>query len=336
MAHPSATHIAVLQILASGGRHSGEAIASRLGLSRTAIWKALGKLRHELDLPIAAIRGHGYQLESPLELLDAAKIYSALPPHARLQVDEIEVHASLESTNEHLLRLARSGAPSGRVCLAEHQCHGRGRRGRTWVSPFGRSILLSLLRRFSCGPADLAGLSLAAGTAVADAIQDIGLSDVALKWPNDILWQERKLAGLLLEAAGEAHGHAYVVVGLGLNLCIGAEGAGKIDQPWADLDTACGGRRPERNRLAARLIAALTAALDDFEQHGLAPFLPLWQTFDRYQGRPITLIVGERTIEGIHRGITDTGALRVLTASGERTFHAGEVTMRSTEPLCHR
>ncbi|WP_338115592.1 bifunctional biotin--[acetyl-CoA-carboxylase] ligase/biotin operon repressor BirA [Thiococcus pfennigii] len=323
------THLAVLRLLADGELHSGEAIAARLGLSRTAVWKALEKLAG-LGIEVATLRGRGYRLVEPLELLDAGRIQAGLSAGARARLGGVEVHASLGSTNSHLMELAKHGVAGGRVCLAEHQERGRGRHGRTWVSPFGRSLLLSVLWRYDFGIAGLAGLSLAAGAAVADALRAQGVADIALKWPNDLLWHGRKLAGLLLEAAGEAHGSSHVVIGLGLNLSLTPRQAAEIDQPWVDLATALGrpAGRIERNRLAATLIEALIEALDRFGREGLAPFLPLWEASDPYRGEPIAILIGSRTIDGIHGGIAEDGALRVLTEIGEQTFQAGEVSLR--------
>lgn len=332
---PSPTHLAVLRLLADGELHSGEVIAVQLGVSRTAIWKALDKLAG-LGIEVETLRGRGYRLAEPWEPLDAARILGALSEPGRSLLDDIEIHACLGSTNTYLMELAKTGAPAGRVCLAEHQDQGRGRHGRTWVSPFGRGVLLSVLWRYSFGLAGLAGLSLAAGAAVAIALRSVGVTDIALKWPNDLLWRGRKLAGLLLEAAGEAHGPSHVVVGLGLNLHLSPRQAAEIDQPWADLATALGpcgrGARLERNRLAAIFSEALLVALDRFGREGLVPFLPIWETCDPHRGQPVDIVLGPRMVHGIHAGITADGALRVLTESGEETFQAGEVTLRSGHP----
>lgn len=330
-AEAAPTHLAVLRLLADGELHSGEAIAAGLGLSRTAIWKALEKLAG-LGIDVATLRGRGYRLAEPLELLDAGQIRRCLSKPAQARLQEIEVHASLGSTNSHLMELAKTGVAGGRACLAEHQERGRGRYGRTWVSPFGRGLLLSVLWRYDFGIAGLAGLSLAAGAAVAGALRAQGVAEIALKWPNDLLWRGRKLAGLLLEAAGEAHGPSHVVIGLGLNLSLTPGQATAIDQPWVDLATAldCPGRQIERNRLAAILIEALCDALERFGREGLPPFLPLWDACDPFRGEPIAILIGSRTISGIHAGIAADGALRVLTDGGEQTFQAGEVSLRQT------
>jgi BirA family biotin operon repressor/biotin-[acetyl-CoA-carboxylase] ligase len=306
-------------------------MALELGVSRTAIWKALEKLA-ALGIEVETLRGRGYRLTEPLELLDAARIRSALSPWALSAIDEIEIHTSITSTNSHLMQLGKTTAVNGRVCLAEHQDQGRGRHGRTWVSPFGRGILLSVLWRFSFGLAGLAGLSLAVGAATAAALQDRGIRDIALKWPNDLLWQGRKLAGLLLEAAGEAHGPSYAVVGLGVNLNLSPHQMAQIAQPCVDLATALPDGRLDRNRLTATLIEALVSGLDRFAREGLAPFLPIWNALDRYRGHSIVISVGDRETTGIHAGIAPDGSLRLRTPTGEELFQAGEVSLRPATP----
>jgi len=323
------TELAVLRLLADGETHSGAAIAEALGVSRAAVWKALRRLADGFGVEVLARRGQGYHLSAPLELFDAAKIRALLPSSVHALIEEIEIHFSIESTNSRLMGLAKAGASGGRVCLAEHQQRGRGRQGRTWVAPFGHSILLSTLWHYPFGPAGLSGLSLATGVAVAEVLCDWGVSGLSLKWPNDVLWRGRKLAGLLIEVTGESHGPTRVVTGLGLNLRIPAHLATAIDQPWVDLQGALGAGDPGRNRLAARLIVALVTTMDRYGREGLEPFLASWESFDLYRGRPVSVLVGGRRVNGRHMGIRADGALRILTDSGEAVFHAGDVTLRS-------
>lgn len=323
----------LVRLLADGEVHSGEAIAERLGVSRAAVWKAVRKVRDGLGLAVESTRGLGYRLAAPLELIDAAAIVAALDPAAQGRVARLEVHDSIDSTNARLLAEARDGLASGSVCLAEIQTAGRGRRGRRWVSPFGANLYLSILWRCQLAPVALGGLSLAMGVAVARVLRDAGLSHVALKWPNDVLWQGRKLGGLLLEMAGDAEGPCHVVVGLGLNLQMPPEPGHEIDQPWIDLAAALqaedpGRDMPGRNALAARMIASLTAALDAFGASGLAPFLADWAELDALRGRRIALHLGERVILGEHAGIDPDGALRLATERGIERFHGGEVSLR--------
>ncbi len=326
------TPLHIIRLLADGKCHSGEAIAARLGVSRAAVWKSLRKAGKALGLEILAERGRGYRLAAPLELLDPGHILAALDPAAQARIARLEIHDALDSTNTRLMAEAAGGeaggAPSGTLCLAERQTAGRGRIGRTWVSPFGANLYLSLLWRFPFGPAGMGGLSLAAGAAVADALRTVGAQDIALKWPNDILWQRRKLAGLLLEVAGEVQGPAHVVVGVGVNTHLGPDQGAAIDRPWVDLDQVLGPGNYSRNALAAGVAAALTEAMARFARDGLGPFLADWERYDLYRGEPVEIRWGRETVRGIHVGLDSQGALRLDTGAGTQTFQAGEVSLR--------
>jgi BirA family transcriptional regulator, biotin operon repressor / biotin---[acetyl-CoA-carboxylase] ligase len=322
------TPLRAIRLLADGACHSGEAIAAHLGLSRAAVWKALRKACTDLGLEILAVRGHGYRLSAPLELLDAGRILAALSPVDQGRITRLEIHDQIDSTNSHLMREAAVGAPSGTLCLAERQSAGRGRMGRTWVSPFGNNLYLSLLWRYPFGLAGMTGLSLAAGAAVADALRGAGATDIALKWPNDILWRRRKLAGLLLEVAGEAQGPAHVVVGVGINTHLNPRDAAAIDRPWIDLDQVLGAGTYSRNVLAATVADALGWALERYAREGLAPFLADWERYDLYRGEQVEIRWGADVVRGIHLGLDAHGALRLDTDQGIQTFHAGEVSLR--------
>jgi BirA family biotin operon repressor/biotin-[acetyl-CoA-carboxylase] ligase len=319
---------AVLRLLADGGLHSGAELARQLGVTRAAVWKILRAAADELGLEIQSVRGKGYMLSAPLELLESGLIEAGLSDDTRALLDTVEVLERVMSTNSRLMRLAREGAASGRVCLAECQLGGRGRSGRTWVSPFGSNIYLSVLWRCPLSPAELGGLSLACGVAAARALEAAGLGDIGLKWPNDLHWRGRKLGGLLLEVAGESQGPSHVVVGIGINLRLTERQAAGIDQPWTDLAAALGDAVPGRNALAAQLIDALLPALAAFGEAGLAPFLADWRALDSCLGAPVEVIMGERRISGTCAGVTADGALLLDTDTGRRAFHAGEVSLR--------
>lgn len=323
--------LALIRLLADGGLQSGEVIARALGVSRAGVWKAAVRVRERLGVAIEAVRGRGYRLAAPLELLDAGRILKELDAQGQPPLARFEIYDRIDSTNAHLMAAARAGAPSGTVCLAELQTAGRGRRGRSWISPFAANLYLSLLWRYPLAPAVLGGVSLAAGVAVAKVLRDLGVRDLVLKWPNDLLWQRRKLGGLLMELGGEAQGPSFLVVGLGINLRMPAEPGRAIDQPWTDLASILGERLPGRNLLAARLIAALSVALEGYGRHGLGPFVADWDAFDGLRGEPVRLQLGERVIEGTHAGIALDGALRLVTADGIQSYHAGEVSLRPLE-----
>lgn len=235
------TEIRLIQLLADGERHSGAALAAELGISRAAVCKAVARASQKLGLDILAVKGQGYRLTAPLELLDPRDIQARLSSAVREHAGPIHCFDQIDSTNAWLLEQSTQGAASGTCVLAERQTAGRGRRGRVWHSPFGSNLYLSMLWRFDAGPAALGPLSLAAGTAVAQALQYLGVSGVQLKWPNDIHWQARKLGGLLIEVAGETHGPSQAVLGLGLNIRMPDGAKDRIDQPWVDLRQACNG-----------------------------------------------------------------------------------------------
>ncbi len=326
------THLRLVRYLADGQYHSGEALASALGLSRAAIWKAVRKASERLGLAIESRLGKGYRLTAPLELLDAERLLGAMSSAGRGRISRLEIHDDIDSTNAQLLRAGQAGAPSGTLCLAERQTAGRGRRGRAWVSPFGANLYLSLLWRYPGGPGELGGLSLAAGAALARVLEGAGVADIGLKWPNDLLWRRRKLGGLLLEVAAEAQGPSLLVVGLGLNTQLRGDQVQGIDQPWVDLDEILGPRGYSRNQLAAHLAEALTATLEAYGREGLAPFLPLWDRYDRYRGEEVEIRLGDRLVRGIQAGITAQGTLRLEVAGETRIFHSGEVSLRLAHP----
>jgi len=322
------THLRIIRQLADGRLHSGEDLAQILGISRAAVWKAVHKAGEALELEVHAVRGRGYRLAEPIELLDAERILGAIPPHNRHRIARLELHEDIDSTNSYLMRAAQQGASSGTLCLAERQKAGRGRRGRAWVSPFGTNVYLSLLWCYPFGPAAFSGLSLAVGAAVASVLEGEGVPEIGLKWPNDVLWQHRKLAGLLLEVVGEAQGPSRVVVGLGLNVRLHPTRAAEIDQPWVDLAAIAKPGTIGRNRLAARLAERLTQVMERYGTDGLDPFLPEWERFDRYRGEPVEIRLADRTCSGLHAGVTPQGALRLEKDGRIRTFQAGEVSLR--------
>jgi BirA family biotin operon repressor/biotin-[acetyl-CoA-carboxylase] ligase len=317
---------ALLNILADGRFHSGKDLGVALGVSRTAVWKQLKSLE-KLGVGLYAVSGKGYRLERPLELLDLDLITNAMGAEAKALLATAEIHEDIDSTNRYLMARAEQGAVSGTACLAERQHAGRWRRGRTWISPFGGNIYLSLLWRFSGSSAALMGLSLAMGVAVARALQDEGLVRPDLKWPNDVLSRGRKLAGILIEMSGEAAGPCRVVIGVGLNVRMSLPEPLMIEQPWINLEEAIGAR-VSRNHVAGRLLHHLLLALSRFESGGLQAFIHEWRSLDALAGQPIHLQLPHAMLSGIALGVDDSGAL-VVTDNGVTTsYQAGEVSIR--------
>lgn len=317
---------ALMAILADGQFHSGTELGQATGCTRSAVWKVIHSLQ-DSGIEIYSVRGKGYRLSSQIELLESEKIFSCLDSNIKQFLQEIDVHFELASTNAHLLESVSTGNASGVACLAERQTSGRGRRGRTWVSPFGGNLYLSLLWQFAGGASQLAGLSLAMAIAIIRALREFGLDSVAVKWPNDILVSDRKLAGILLELSGEASGPCSVVVGFGLNIRAPAAAMSTIDQPWTDLESELGSS-VARNELAGRLINHLLSSIQEFEQDGLAPFLNEWQAHDSFAGKEVILHMPEGDIRGVVRGVDNTGALLLAQAGKVRRFYSGEISMR--------
>ncbi|TAN49337.1 MAG: bifunctional biotin--[acetyl-CoA-carboxylase] ligase/biotin operon repressor BirA [Methylococcaceae bacterium] len=317
----------LLRCLAEARFCSGPALAQRLGLTRAAVWKQIQSLK-QLGLTVHSVAGKGYSLSAPLELLDDARIRDGLSEAVRSRIAGLQIHGVLDSTNDYLSRQASQDGAL--VCLAEMQTAGRGRQGRSWVSPFGASIYLSILWRFAEGPASLGGLSLAVGVAAVRALQRVGVEGVGLKWPNDLLWRGRKLGGVLIEVSGESHGPCRAVLGLGLNGALPAPAAAAIDQSWVDLQEICQGTPPSRNQLAAALIEACVALLADYAGHGLKAYLPAWRRLNCLQDQPVTVHFAQHQETGIARDVTDDGLLVLELPDGRRkAYAAGEVRLRS-------
>ncbi|GAD29542.1 bifunctional biotin--[acetyl-CoA-carboxylase] ligase/biotin operon repressor BirA [Photobacterium leiognathi] len=314
-----ATRLALIQLLADGSFHSGEKLGQALGISRAAIAKQI-KVIQGWGLDIFRVQGKGYCLASPIELLNKESIL------AKSNCAHLELIPVIDSTNQYLLD--RVGQlPSGSVCLAEYQEAGRGRRGRQWLSPFGSNLYLSIYWRLDAGMAAAMGLSLVVGVAIAETLQQLGAPDVRVKWPNDIYYKDQKLAGILVEMTGQAGDAAHLVIGMGLNVSMHIKEQAEITQAWTNLAQACD-NLPSRNQLAAQLIAHLTQTLIDYEEQGLTGFVERWNKIDNFLNRPVKLLIGERTIEGIARGIDAQGALLLETDEGVTPYIGGEISLR--------
>jgi BirA family transcriptional regulator, biotin operon repressor / biotin---[acetyl-CoA-carboxylase] ligase len=322
------TETDLIRTLADGRFHSGEELGRQLGVSRAGVWKRLQKIRETFGLEVDAVKGRGYRFREPLDLLNEVQIRQFMEEAGCTTHGSLYLHASIDSTNSWLMARGSAGEPAGAVCLAEQQLSGRGRRGRQWISPYGRNIYLSLLWRFDMTPMQVAGLSLAAAVGVLRTLHGFDCHGAGLKWPNDILWQEKKLAGLLLEVSGEVSGPSQVVVGIGLNTWLG-EAGDAIDQPWIDLNSIPNVARHTRSQLAASLIVHLLEVIRVYQREGLAAFKDDWQSHDLLLDRMVEIRSASHRYLGKHVGIDASGALRLLIDDEVRLFHAGEVSLRA-------
>lgn len=312
----------LMSLLADGNVHSGRALGEAMGLSRAGVWKQIEALR-ALGVEVRSLPGRGYLIEGGMGLLDKAFICAQLDPVARHLAQVFDLHFSIDSTNAEASRKAALGEQSWLV-IAEHQAQGRGRRGRQWVSPFGRNIYMSLLWPFQTGVAALEGLSLVCALVVVRALQRMGCEGFNVKWPNDILFQQRKLAGILLEISGDVSGPCRVVIGIGVNAQMPAGAGAAIDQPYSDL-TAATHHLIDRNRLAAVLISELVRALVEFQRDGFVPFREEWMQLDAYAGQSVEIRAGNHSCVGIAAGVDRSGCLLLDTAEGQVTISGGEM-----------
>lgn len=321
--------LALVDALADGQWQSGEALAARFGIGRAALAKRIAHLA-QWQLEVEARQGVGYRLTQPLERLDAAGLQSALPGLA------VRVLAATDSTSTRAALAPTQDDPQ--VWLAEYQHGGRGRRGRSWLSPFGAQLALSLAWSFDATPRQLAALPLAVGVACADALAAQGIADAGLKWPNDLYLREgdappAKLGGILLEHRGEAGGGCRVVVGIGINLRLSPHHAQAIAQPWTNLDAACAARGMppvSRNRLAIDLLSALQARLEVYPAQGFEAVRARWEALDLTRGQALKVISGDVTYTAIGAGVDADGALQVRVGDELRSLYAGEVSLRMT------
>lgn len=315
--------LSLLRLLQDGRFHSGEALGAELGVSRAAVWKKLQALQAELGLSVHKVRGRGYRLEAPLQLLDEPRLNGQGDGPGWLAY----VLPSLDSTNAEALRLLSSSPALPFYVLAERQTSGRGRRGRSWVSPFGENIYYSLVLRIDGGMRQLEGMSLAVGLALLQVVRDCGVSSAGLKWPNDVLVGERKLAGILLELSGDPADVCHVVIGIGLNVNMLAAEVGAIGQPWTSMRMELG-RQLDRNELVCALNRQLSHYLDIQLRHGFAALQDEWQRSHLWQLRPVALTAGGEPVEGVVIGVDQSGAVRMQVEGVERVFSGGELSLR--------
>ncbi|MFV8819271.1 bifunctional biotin--[acetyl-CoA-carboxylase] ligase/biotin operon repressor BirA [Haliea sp. E17] len=313
----------VISLLASGEFVSGQSIADALGVSRTAVWKQLNKLA-EIGVELESVKGRGYRIPGGIELLEESMVRAAMTQASLALLQRLDLRETVASTNSEALSAA---AGAGYVCSAEQQSAGRGRRGRSWVSPYARNLYLSAVWEYAQGAAALEGLSLAVGVAVARALARAGVEGVRLKWPNDVLHEGAKLGGILLEMSGDAAGPCQVVVGIGLNVAMPGGAAQSIDQDWTDVQRA--GGRVGRSAMLGLLLDELLPLLATFEREGFSGWREEWQELDAYADMPVVLSSGEKRLAGIARGVSERGALLLESVSGGvQPVYGGEISLR--------
>lgn len=327
---------ALLNLLADGQFHSGQDCARELGVSRTAIHHAIQKLSDRYQLPIDRLSGRGYRLVDGIDLLHKETLLSLLPQD--LPVRDCTLVPILDSTNQFLIehhhQRAKSASTTAElthevadICLAECQTAGRGRRGRQWFSPFARNLTLSLSWTFQRDLAALRGFSLVLGLAVARYLSHLGINDVGLKWPNDIMIAQHKVGGVLLEVAGDAAGPCTVIIGLGLNVNMQDLTVEDFSQPWTDI-ASHHPDPPQRNQLAADIVTRLIQQCQQFSRTPLSVFLAQWQAYDIYLGQEVICDTPQGSLTGIAEGINDNGEFLLRVQQTRHALNSGEVSVR--------
>jgi BirA family biotin operon repressor/biotin-[acetyl-CoA-carboxylase] ligase len=256
--------------------------------------------------------------------LDGEAVRRALSASTISRLDAFEAFSEIDSTNSYLMQQPAPVPGRLRVAITDNQTQGRGRYGRTWVSPPGSGLCLSLAWVFAEQPANLPALTLAIGLGVIDALENAGIGGVKLKWPNDLIAGGGKLGGILTETQARASGAVSVVTGVGLNLDLG--GDLDVEQPVADL-VSHATVVPSSDVLAAQLIGTLLDVFVTFGRNGIAPYLERWAQYDWLLGRAVSIDVPGPGPSGIGAGVDVDGALLVKTPSGIVRVSSGSVVL---------
>jgi BirA family transcriptional regulator, biotin operon repressor / biotin---[acetyl-CoA-carboxylase] ligase len=319
-------HVALLSIIADGQFHSGQVIAEQLDISRAAIWKSIRHLE-SLGLQIEAVRGRGYRLENKIELLSEKVIKKSLSSIAKKSCNELVVLFKTESTSSFLFDRLSSEKSHGNAVLAEYQSNGRGRRGNQWISPLASGVCVSVAWHFEIAPNALGLLSLYMGVATARTLSALGLTDVGLKWPNDVVINDKKLGGILLELRGEASGPVDVIIGIGINYDLPDFVISDIDQAVTDI-CSLSKKRLSRNKIAATLLSNIFEILEELQLGAGSSLIDEWRQYDQSVGRRAKLILPDKEIEGILNGVDNQGALLMTIDGQQKSFTSGEVSLR--------
>lgn len=244
-------------------------------------------------------------------------------------LDSISVFESIDSTNDWCLQQCREDKTLPFACIADKQSNGKGRRGRHWVSASGASITMSFAMAFGMASNQLGMLAIAIGMAVVDVLRSSKLKDVMLKWPNDVVVDNKKIAGILIETAMH-NNQLNVVVGVGVNYDMSTGASNGIDVAWTDVKQ-CLGRLPEggRNELAGKLLRACLTMCERYQQDHRFLSSEFDSNYNAYINVPVNVVQGDgEVIEGVSLGITEQGELRVLVGSEEQVFNSAEISLR--------
>jgi len=312
----------IIQYLDDGNYHDGTSLGAEFNISRTAIWKNI-KILQNLGIEIESIKGKGYRLIRPVELLDNETISNQINKYFR--DNKLDLLETIDSTNTFLKQ--NLNIHNFHFCLSEQQTHGRGRFEREWYSPFAKNIYLSLKYTLNKDVSEASGLSLAIGVALLRALKNFSFtSGIKIKWPNDILFKGKKLAGILVEISAEPHASTKIIIGIGINVNM-LLAQKEINRAWTSL-ALIKGENINRNEVIKVLIKELSQALNTFKREGLPAFINEYQSNSYLNGTDITLTAGKFIYKGNAKGINQEGHLKIELEDGStKYFSSGEVTV---------
>lgn len=314
----------LLEILSHGQFVSGVELARQLGVSRTTIWNQLNELK-ERGVEFEKVPGKGYRMLGGLSALREEGLKSGLAASLAGSAIEFSLVQATDSTNTNLVD--RSGGwCEGKyyVLASESQTHGRGRRGKTWFSPYAKNICFSLGFVFTRNIEKLEGLSVVVGVILADVLKEYGVSDVKLKWPNDVYISGKKLGGILIELTGEFNSRCAVIVGVGLNVDVESGMDPSVDQLWTSLRLE--GYIIDRTELLQSFILKLIDGVENFLNAGLKSYLSQWARYDYLQGKLVEVL--GRDVLGVAIGLKENGCLILGVDGCEYIVNSGEVSVR--------
>lgn len=319
------TLIQLCNLLSDCETHDVEAIKNELNISAEVISQLIQNLEN-YGIQVNSMGDKGYTLSEPLFLLNAEEIKRRIKMDTNSLLD-IEIFETLTSSNDYLKK--NKNPKKIKVCLSEQQTKGKGRMGRSWYSPFGQNIYLSIAFQFKKPMNEFSGLSLIVGLSILNALRDLEMQDhVSLKWPNDVLWKDKKLAGTLVELTTDNNGVSQLIIGIGLNVNMMDSNQAEFIQAWTSLRQII--NEPlNRNPISASLIENLVVYINRYAREGLMSFKEEWDKFDYLQGKEITLMQGKETFYGKVMGINDQGHLLLQLANNQiKAFSSGDASIK--------
>ena len=311
----------VLELLSDEEYRSGENLAAKLGVSRVAIWRQIERLK-KIGVDISSLGGQGYRIQTDFETLNPAKIYENLESGIDLDESSIRVTKVVDSTNAVLMRLPPSREQQ--VLFSEYQTAGKGRREDEWISPPGGGLWFSLSRCFDNPPSSFSALGLVVGISVISGLQKLGIKGLQLKWPNDVVFEGAKLAGILIELRSEVSGSSFAVIGVGLNTSLGLTARRRINKKVVDVEQLSK-KHLSRNLVASVLLSSLDENLRIFEESGFKSFHDRWKKFDFLFGKELKILCGSRVETGLAAGVDEIGALLLQRAGEVKQILSGHI-----------